>query len=415
MLAAGGRSVDPGQPGCLARTLDHLRMAKPLNTIEHAPDPLRWDIFCKVVDNYGDIGVCWRLARQLAKDYGQQVRLWLDDLGALARICPQAQVGVDRQQLESIEVRRWSQEARLPTPTDLVIEAFACQLPSALIDDMARQRPQPLWLNLEYLSAEDWIEGCHALPSPQPGGLRKYFFFPGFTLASGGLPRERDLLRWRRVFQADRPEQLAFLGGLGVTPQAGQRRISLFSYENPNLPVWLDALVEGPTASLLLVPEGRVLAGLSTWAGAALKVGSHYRRGRLELYVLPFLSQDDYDRLLWSCDLNLVRGEDSFVRAQWAGRPLLWHIYPQVEQAHRPKLAAFLARYLEALPTPAAVATGALWQAWNDGGLSAALWRQWLEQEALLRQHAENWCTGLAQQQDLAGQLIQFVRNERRR
>jgi hypothetical protein len=23
---------------------------------------LHWDIFCRVIDNFGDIGVCWRLA-----------------------------------------------------------------------------------------------------------------------------------------------------------------------------------------------------------------------------------------------------------------------------------------------------------------------------------------------------------------
>ena len=48
------------------------------------PIPVRrtWDIFCSVVDNFGDIGVCWRLARRLSAGLGQQVRLWVDDLAA---------------------------------------------------------------------------------------------------------------------------------------------------------------------------------------------------------------------------------------------------------------------------------------------------------------------------------------------
>ena len=31
-----------------------------------ARQPLLWDIFCQVIDNHGDVGVCWRLARELA-------------------------------------------------------------------------------------------------------------------------------------------------------------------------------------------------------------------------------------------------------------------------------------------------------------------------------------------------------------
>ena len=37
-----------------------------------------WDVFCRVVDNYGDAAVCWRLARQLADEHGARVRLWID-------------------------------------------------------------------------------------------------------------------------------------------------------------------------------------------------------------------------------------------------------------------------------------------------------------------------------------------------
>ncbi|MBY0444112.1 MAG: elongation factor P maturation arginine rhamnosyltransferase EarP, partial [Burkholderiales bacterium] len=39
---------------------------------------VRWDIFCRVIDNYGDIGVCWRLARQLSFEHGFAVRLMVD-------------------------------------------------------------------------------------------------------------------------------------------------------------------------------------------------------------------------------------------------------------------------------------------------------------------------------------------------
>jgi uncharacterized repeat protein (TIGR03837 family) len=65
-------------------------------------------------------------------------------------------------------------------------------------------------------------------------------------------------------------------------------------------------------------------------------------RSRLAIHFLPLLAQPDFDHLLWSCDLNFVRGEDSLVRALWAGKPLAWHIYPQDDAAHHVKLSAFL-------------------------------------------------------------------------
>ncbi|MGY2437472.1 elongation factor P maturation arginine rhamnosyltransferase EarP, partial [Escherichia coli] len=96
-------------------------------------------------------------------------------------------------------------------PAQVVVEAFACQLPASYIEAMTISGTHCLWLNLEYLSAEDWVAGCHGLPSPQPGGLQKFFFFPGFVEGTGGLLREAYLLARRRSFQADAQAQQAFL------------------------------------------------------------------------------------------------------------------------------------------------------------------------------------------------------------
>lgn len=137
----------------------------------------RWDIFCSVVDNYGDIGVTWRLARQLAAEQGHAVRLWVDDLAAFVRLCPEVSVDAECQHLLGVEVRRWAEPFPVVEPAQVVIEAFACQLPPAYVAAMAASGTRRLWLNLEYLSAEDWVAGCHGLPSPQLGGLQKFFFF----------------------------------------------------------------------------------------------------------------------------------------------------------------------------------------------------------------------------------------------
>lgn len=371
-----------------------------------------WDIFCSVVDNYGDIGVTWRLARQLVAEHGLAVRLWVDDVQAFVRLCPQADPQQPTQKQQGVEVRHWPVDWLPVEPADVVIEAFACQLPQSYITAMAAREQKVLWLNLEYLSAEAWVAGCHALPSLQAGGLSKFFFFPGFTAGTGGLLRERDLIAQRQAFQADAQARHAFLRSVGVSLPAGARLISLFAYENTALASWLDALASSDQPTQLLVPEGRILNDLHAWLGGpALQVGTVRQRGQLHVQVLPFLSQEQYDQLLWSCDFNAVRGEDSFVRAQWAGRPLLWHIYQQADDAHLEKLDAFLAIYQVGLSEGAQAALLNLWHAWNQGGPVAQSWNQLLQHGPELSAHADAWALQQASQVDLAAALVQFYLN----
>lgn len=375
----------------------------------------RWDIFCSVIDNFGDIGVTWRLARQLVAEHDQAVRLWVDDLETFCRLCPQASPLEARQVHEGVTVQRWLQHASHPhqpvDAADVVIEAFACQLPEDYIDAMARRSRPSLWLNLEYLSAEDWVEGCHGLPSLQPRGLQKFFFFPGFTPQTGGLLREANLIEERRRFQQDPAARQLFLNRLGIRPHKNSRLVSLFAYENKSLSSWLNTLAADNKATHLLVPPGRIIANLQEWLGVKqLSEGDQYQRGALNVQLLPFLSQQDYDRLLWSCDFNAVRGEDSFVRAQWAGKPFLWHIYPQQDNAHMEKLDAFLRLYCQGLSPATSTALQAHWHAWNSGQNMAqseqALEKIWPELEA----HSEAWCTKLGAQINISTALVQFFR-----
>ncbi|MGJ7552159.1 elongation factor P maturation arginine rhamnosyltransferase EarP [Pseudomonas alloputida] len=371
-----------------------------------------WDIFCSVVDNYGDIGVTWRLARQLVAEHGLAVRLWVDDLNAFVPLCPGADANAAQQWQQGVDVRLWPADWQRAEPADVVIGAFACQLPPAYVEAMRARTAPVLWLNLEYLSAEDWVEGCHGLPSPQPNGLRKVFFFPGFTDNTGGLLREASLLPRRQAFEQSAEARLAFLQGLGVQVQPGALLMSLFAYENGRLGGWLDALAEDAEPVHLLVPQGRILGELGAWLGEQpLLPGDVHQRGTLTVQVLPFVSQDDYDRLLWSCDFNAVRGEDSFVRAQWAGRPMLWHIYVQDENAHWEKLEAFLAHYRQGLSDAASEALMALWRAWNMDRDMHAAWQGARKHWTELQQHAADWAVSQAARPDLAKALVQFYRN----
>ncbi|WP_458128130.1 elongation factor P maturation arginine rhamnosyltransferase EarP [Pseudomonas sp. Z2-11] len=373
---------------------------------------VRWDIFCTVVDNYGDIGVTWRLARQLVAEHQCAVRLWVDDLRAFERLCPSIDVTLTEQWQQGVQVRHWPKDWQPTEAADVVIAAFACQLPSAYMDAMAERPAVPLWMNLDYLSAEDWVIGCHGLPSVKYKHVQKYFFFPGFQEGTGGLLREAGLLERRREFQQDGEAQRAFLQGLGVERESGARLISLFAYENDGLASWFDALARDARLSHVLVPESRILADVQRWVGIdGLKAGAVHRRGALTVQVLPFVRQDEYDQLLWCCDFNAVRGEDSFVRAQWAGRPLLWHIYQQEEDVHLEKLEAFLRLYTEGLPEAAEKAISGLWRAWNAGQGVAEHWSAACEQHQVLAEHAQAWCQKQASRADLATALVKFYRN----
>jgi uncharacterized repeat protein (TIGR03837 family) len=411
------RSVHGASGQCIClRGVDGATGIMPADQIEAAVRRIfmrvSWDIFCSVVDNYGDIGVTWRLARQLVAEQGFAVRLWVDDLAAFYRVCPAADQQALQQLQSGVEVRQWPRDWPEIEAADVVLEAFACQLPTAYIAAMAARTRPSLWLNLEYLSAEDWVGGCHGLPSLQPKGLQKFFFFPGFSADTGGLLREADLLERRRHWQSDAQAQPQFLQRLGVVPQADTRLISLFAYENTALASWLDALAVSSQSSHLLVPEGRVVGDLQRWLAVSdLAVGEVQVRGSLTVQVLPFVSQDDYDQLLWSCDFNAVRGEDSFVRAQWAARPLLWQIYAQPEDAHLDKLEAFLALYCRGLSAAASAALRAQWHAWNSAAGMQQSWQALLAVWPELTAHAQNWCQQQAKQADLATALALFYRN----
>ncbi len=377
----------------------------------------RWEIFCKVVDNYGDVGVCWRLARQLVSEHGRDVTLSLDDLVALQRIAPD----VDRfravQSVAGLTIRRWTESIAVQEPADVVIEAFGCGLPEAYAAAMARCARPPVWFVLEYLSAEAWVDGTHGLPSPHPRlPLARRFWFPGFTPASGGLLRERDLLEARDAFQHDERLRESFWRALAMPmPAPDEMRISLFCYPNPALPALLSAWADGDDRITCIVPEGVAAGALDAWTGGDLPhAGRPVTRGRLTLRAIPFLPQDDYDRLLWACDANFVRGEDSFVRAQWAARPFAWHIYPQAEGAHWRKLDAFLQRYLDGLDSAVAGVARRLFESWNGApgaGSIDATWLEWAGMRPHLEIHGRRWAEWLLRLPDLATGLVNAAQN----
>lgn len=376
--------------------------------MDRSPSALNWDIFCKVIDNFGDVGVCWRLARDLASR-GHAVRLWIDDASALAWMAPGG--------CERVQVLPWTPALDLANaalaerPAEVLVEAFGCEVPDRFLAACAESDRRPVWINLEYLSAEPYVERSHALPSPVFTGpaadWTKWFFYPGFTAHTGGLLREPGVAERRAAF-----DSAGWLAGLGLANPARppEKRILLFCYEPPALAALLRELAGhglGGEPVRLLVASGRparAVRALVAGDGDTPPGGA----GLLSISYLPLLSQDDFDRVLWSCDLNFVRGEDSVVRAVWAGKPFVWQIYPQDDGVHTVKLDAFL----DMLDAPPSLRN--FHHRWNaaqaapDAAMAglAALLPDWSQAVQAAR-------TRLEAGPDLVTRLLNFVRKNR--
>lgn len=364
------------------------------------------DIFCRVIDNFGDAGVCWRLARQLLALGVGSVRFITDNPEVLALLAPEAK--------RMMTVCAWDAFEKLAEgeafePADLVLETFGCRLPESYeralakkrAEALAQKRRPPFYFNLDYLSAEDWVEDSHNIVGLHPTlDLPKVWFFPGFTAKTGGLVIEEGYREAQTAFLATQHQ--AYLEALGADP--ARKTLFVFCY-----PVnALEKLVEGIAASknawnVLLAPGA---AGDTIEAALKEKVAADPALAqKLLLIRTPFVPQTAFDQLLWSCDVAVIRGEDSFVRAQLAALPLLWSTYPTEDHAHRIKLDAWLTRF-----SPFCGELGGQYAAWSDGWLegtiSPAEMAEFLDRSAELKPGFSAWRQELFAHGDLATAML---------
>ena len=299
-------------------------------------------------------------------------------------------------------------------PAEVVIEAFACELSDVYVAALLQRKKQPVWINLEYLSAEPWVVQCHGLPSPHPRlPLIKTFFFPGFVQGTGGLLREKNLIARRSAFSTT--AERAFLQRKGLLKRKpGEIRISLFCYDTAPVTKLIRVLSESSKPVLLIVTEGSVAESIASLLNhPSSQMDKLIKHGQLTVQIIPFMEQTDYDLLLWSCDFNFVRGEDSFVRAQWAGSPFVWNIYPQTEGEHWKKLDAFLDLYTANMPEEMADAVREIWACWNGRyEINSAIWLNYFSFRESLTEHNKDWVKQLLKQDDLASSLAQFAENK---
>ena len=341
---------------------------------------MRWTVYCRVIDNFGDIGVGWRLAADLASR-GETVRLVADDASALAWLA-------DDPAGSGVEVAGWHEPAG--AAPDVAVETFGCGLPEGVAEAWAVAGASPKHVDVEHLSAEPYAVRSHGLAMGTTAArtLPSRLYYPGFVPESGGLLREPGLLARRDAFRAE----------------YALRQVSLFCYDGDVVPALLDAL---PAGNLRVVcAPGAATAAALAWQSRR-QASDHATGGsrRLRIVAAPYVSQARFDERLWASELNLVRGEDSLVRAIWAARPFVWQLYPQPDGAHRRKLEAFLDCFLAGSDDGFARQVRELFRRCNgagEGSLSLPALGAW-------RAHCAAFAASLAAQHDLTSRLLAFV------
>ena len=289
-------------------------------------------VLCKVVDNFGDIGVVYRLSKQLKKiNPENQINLVVDDLISFNKICNLVQCDVSEQEVEGLRVFNWNaadycHEAFSRNDGELVpviLECFQCGRPDWMEKILFEEKLSRTVhiIMIDYLTAEQYAEDFHCLQSlTRSAKVQKVNFMPGFTEKTGGLVIEEE---WHEV-----PERKA------------DGPVLVFTYEKD----WRD-LVDGwlsacsaipPYEPKLLVAQGR---GKESFMSAVKACGAD---GLVE--ELPYLNQTEWDKVMKSCSALVIRGEESMSRACLSGIPFIWHAYPQSDEYQLVKVNALLER-----------------------------------------------------------------------
>lgn len=281
------------------------------------------DIFCQVIDNYGDVGVAYRLAREFKRVYpNKKLRFVINQIEELNLI----------RKSENIEVILYKDISKIENSADLIIESFGCEIPKEYMDKALKK--SKLIINLEYFSAEKWVDDFHLQESFLEGNLKKYFFIPGLSEKSGGILLDNEFLQRKKKVEANKEYYLEKFGIKEKYDLIG----SVFSYEK-NFDSLIEELKKLDKKIILLILSEKTQKNFIKY----FDNGNNY--DKIKFVKLPFFTYDKYEELLALCDFNLVRGEDSFVRALLLGKPFLWHIYPQDENTHIKKLESFLEKY----------------------------------------------------------------------
>ncbi len=374
-------------------------------------------IFCRVIDNFGDAGVTWRLARRCVA-LGIPATLIIDNLTVLQKLAPELTWVESDDPLDpnywtdqGVKVIDWTTfvealEKNAPSLAadklpDLVFETFGCRLPKRLEERLAERANDPrlMTVNLEYLSAEDWVENSHGIWGLHPSlPIKKLWFFPGFTDRTGGLIVE-DELQGLLNKQLCPHTKTNCLKALGLNSDA--ITIFIFTYPKNELSQLVCALKRlscQQRINLMLAPGA---------ASDQLYHDLSHCSERIAIRKMPFVKQSEFDLLLRLSDVAFVRGEDSFARAQLNGLPLVWSIYPTEDDAHLIKLEAWLTRLRGYFSTEEAYECWSkLLRHWAHGELKPEDMLEWFERLPEWKQVARRWQESLLHRGDVVQKIV---------
>lgn len=310
-------------------------------------------ILCRVVDNYGDIGFVYRLARELSSLSSiekTQIRLIVSDLKSFNAMAlpPGISTSLAVQNYNGWKVIDWNACAEgkcefTEQPPKIILECFQCGRPEWLDEILfSAQTTQTVQIvNVEYLTAEDWADDFHLLKSGTRSALvKKINFMPGFTKKTGGLVLDKNFVSCvhSKTAALECLKKYASKKTVALIEDTNLFRVIAFSYER-NFENEARALSEfaknsGRKVQVLLAP-GLGNAPFKK-AAAAFK--------NISVHDLEYLPQLAWDALLTLADFSFIRGEDSFSRACLSGIPFVWHAYSQEEEFQLVKAAAVLKR-----------------------------------------------------------------------
>ena len=291
-------------------------------------------ILCKVVDNFGDIGVAWRMAKrfvELAKKENleiiEKINLIVDGLSSFNKIENSIDITQSFQTVKDVCVYDWNCYDvcyKIFSQNDgkklaFIIECFQCGRPDwmekILFQDKLQRTVQILMI--DYLTAEKYAEDFHKLMSlTRSAKVQKVNFMPGFSDKTGGLIIED---KWEAVAQRNSNGPVLF-----------------FTYSKN----W-----DGVAESFVKKTDKQILA--------AKGVGFESVKNSFEKFLLQpefssrfksldFCNQREWDNLLLNCSFLFIRGEESLSRACLSGIPFVWHAYVQTEEYQLVKVKALL-------------------------------------------------------------------------
>lgn len=314
------------------------------------------DIFCEIIDNFGDIGVIYRFANELyiKSKKTAKIRVILNRISELPLLNSSAS-NSSSQILNDIEYLTLSHLDSVKETTyypEIIVESFGCNLPQWYLEKAKSK--SSLLINLEYLSSEEWTLDFHLKESLLGAEkLRKFFFMPGLSEKSGGVIIPSKFESSYKLLDYSPSFTEGFL----------QDKIigTLFSYEY-NFSSLFSSLEAQERESIILCLGEKTQNSIKEILKNEVSVGDFGLEGfhnlskdpfyigkfkKSYLFFLPFMNQDRYDALLSLCDFNFVRGEDSFVRGVLSGKPFLWHAYLQEDLIHLDKINGFFSVFSE--------------------------------------------------------------------